>query len=154
MFLIVSEAQPAELVSALRAGHVHASLVFLNGGLALRAVFGVEFDPDIGIVHAGFDPIEPLDENVARNGSVRLLEALEAPVEAAVTHDVCLAHRGVLHGVGAARRRTPLGAFVQIDERLLEIVFVFAVEGWLAQLLEERFANDQFTATIGTGGVD
>ena len=39
------QAQPAELVAALAAGHVHAALVLLDGPLALGAGLGVGQDP-------------------------------------------------------------------------------------------------------------
>ena len=44
----VAKAQPAELTSALTAHHVHATLVFLYGTLALGAGFGVGQNP-VGI---------------------------------------------------------------------------------------------------------
>lgn len=44
----VAKAQPAELTSALTAHHVHATLVFLYGPLALGAGFGVGQNP-VGI---------------------------------------------------------------------------------------------------------
>ncbi len=44
----VAKAQPAELTPALTAHHVHATLVFLYGSLALGAGFGVGQNP-VGI---------------------------------------------------------------------------------------------------------
>ena len=41
MIFVVTHAEPAELIPALRASHVHTPLVLLNLHLALRATLGV-----------------------------------------------------------------------------------------------------------------
>ena len=41
----VSEAEPAELVLALTASHVHASLILFNWTFALRAGFAINLEP-------------------------------------------------------------------------------------------------------------
>jgi hypothetical protein len=46
---VVAHAQPAEFVPALATRHVHTALVLFNNNLALRARFGVEFDPEVGV---------------------------------------------------------------------------------------------------------
>ena len=45
MLLPISHANPAELVAALRAGHMVAALVLFDVPIALRAQFGVRCDP-------------------------------------------------------------------------------------------------------------
>ena len=45
MLLVVAHAEPAELVLAVGAGHVHASLIFLNIAFALWALLRVNYLP-------------------------------------------------------------------------------------------------------------
>ena len=45
VFLPVSKTQPAEIMFAFSAGHVHATLVLLNIGRAFRAGLAICFDP-------------------------------------------------------------------------------------------------------------
>ena len=52
---VVAHAEPAELVLALGTGHVHAALVFLDAYFALGTGFGVQFQPDLRVVHALVD---------------------------------------------------------------------------------------------------
>ena len=49
MFFVIAKAQPAEFVFTFFASHMHATLVFLNVGFALRTSLSVYFDPICGI---------------------------------------------------------------------------------------------------------
>lgn len=59
MVPVVSRAQPAELVSTLGAGHVHATLVLLDLDLALGAGLGVELDPYCAVIITTLDLVQP-----------------------------------------------------------------------------------------------
>ena len=67
MLSIVSHAQPAELMLALATGHVHATLVLLDGPLALRAWLRVDLQPVLRIVLSAADAILPRGEGVTIN---------------------------------------------------------------------------------------
>ena len=70
-------AQPAELVPAVLARHVHAALVLLDGDLALGALLRVLRDPErVYLVPARL--LVPLRLFVAACGQVRLRTAVEA----------------------------------------------------------------------------
>ena len=91
MVTIVTEAEPAELIAALGASHVHASLVLLDGDFAFGARLGVELEPNFCVVVSLVDSCEPFGEVCAVNGPVGLFDAAEAPIIAAFfTYDVCL----------------------------------------------------------------
>jgi hypothetical protein len=45
MISVVSHAQPAELITALGAGHMHATAVFLDIGFAFWASLSIKLDP-------------------------------------------------------------------------------------------------------------
>ena len=81
------DAEPAELEAALRAGHVHAALVLLDGPLALGALLGVGQDP-VEVFRLGRVLDEPAAHRLAADRPVRLLAAGEAEVAAAVAVDV------------------------------------------------------------------
>jgi hypothetical protein len=77
MFSPGTQAKPAEFIAALAAGHVHASLVFLDGPLALGARFRVCNDPcQVFTLSTILDV--PLLDSVAVHGPVCLLLAGEA----------------------------------------------------------------------------
>lgn len=61
VILIVAHAQPAELILALTACHVHAALVLLYGYLALGTRLSVELHPDLGVIAPLVDSIQPLN---------------------------------------------------------------------------------------------
>jgi hypothetical protein len=128
VIFVVAHAEPAELVAALATRHVHAALVLLDLHLALRAWLGVELEPDIVIVLALIDPVQPSDQVVALDGPMGPLKALEAPVVAAkATDNVGLLERR--RGVGdcAGGTWTPFGLLIDIDEALLVVVEVARV---------------------------
>ena len=77
MLFPVSEAQPAEIVFAFSAGHVHAALVFLNVGVALRAWLAVGLDPG-EIFRIRFFFFAPQLNLLAGSGLVLLFPAFEA----------------------------------------------------------------------------
>ena len=85
MVLIVSEAQPAELVGALSASHVHAALVLLDICLAFRTGLSIYFKPigGIGFLVAS-NPVIPSHKQFAVNRRVRLLKTTKTPLLAAV----------------------------------------------------------------------
>mmetsp|Transcript_2487 Transcript_2487/g.6457 ORF Transcript_2487/g.6457 Transcript_2487/m.6457 type:complete len:321 (-) Transcript_2487:277-1239(-) len=86
-------AQPAELVLALRACHVHAALVLLDGSLALGARLGVCQDP-VHVLRLRAVLHEPCLHSGAVHRPVPFLVAGEAEGAATVAGDV--------HGLGAA----------------------------------------------------
>ena len=60
MLPVVTHAQPAELVTALYACHVHAPTVFLDVGLAFGAGFRIKLDPLLIGIRAQVRLIQPL----------------------------------------------------------------------------------------------
>mmetsp|Transcript_7616 Transcript_7616/g.22807 ORF Transcript_7616/g.22807 Transcript_7616/m.22807 type:complete len:495 (+) Transcript_7616:899-2383(+) len=106
-----AQAQPAELVLAHRAGHVHAPVVLLDGALALGARLGVGEDPVqvLGLRAVLDDPLLP---HRAGGRAVGLLPACKAEeVPAVAPHVERRVARGAvetLENHGAARRSAPL----------------------------------------------
>ena len=76
MTIVIFETDPAELVTALAAGHVHAALVLLDRSFALWAVFGVQLDPGGQVVRA-VHAVLPLLEEAAVDWRVGFVAALE-----------------------------------------------------------------------------
>ena len=80
MISVVSETKPAEFVATLATCHVHAALVLLDVGFALRTGLGVQFDPRRGVVLAEVDSVQPLLQELTVDGLVRAFLAKEAKV--------------------------------------------------------------------------
>ena len=70
MIPVVSKTEPAELVPALAAGHVHTALVLFNVALAFGTGLGVQFDPNRRIIRPVVDFIKPLLQKLTINGLV------------------------------------------------------------------------------------
>lgn len=73
MVSVISKTEPTKLVSALRASHVHTTLILLNLYLALGAVLCVEFNPNISIIVAHLNSVIPLRQKETVNRSVSFL---------------------------------------------------------------------------------
>ena len=65
MLFVVSHAEPAELVLALRTCHVHAALILLNLYLAFGAWFCIELHPNLGVVHPHIYLLVPFGQEIA-----------------------------------------------------------------------------------------
>lgn len=87
MLLPRAEAQPAELVAALTARHVHAALVLLDRALALWARLRVGNDPR-EVLALGAVLYGPLPHSFAVDGAVSLVLAGEAERAAAFAEHV------------------------------------------------------------------
>ena len=77
--VVISEADPAELVLAARACHVHASLVLLDGLLALWAWLCVQLHPCLGVAIFVADTLQPCLQQLTVDWQMGILTALEAP---------------------------------------------------------------------------
>ena len=78
MLFVVSEAEPAELILALAAGHVHAALVLLNWALALWAWLCIELDPITRVILITINLVFPLLQQVTADRHMGLLDTAEA----------------------------------------------------------------------------
>ena len=83
MLTPVAQADPAEVVIALAAGHVVAALVLLDVRLAARARFGVGQDPGRVLTLRAL-LLNPKLGLLAGAGFVRIEPALEAELDAAI----------------------------------------------------------------------
>ena len=153
MILVVSKTKPTKLISALRASHVHTTLVLLNLHFALGTDLSVELNPNLSVVIAHLNSVVPFGQKEAINRSVSLLQAFEAPVKSTLANNVCLPHRRVVNSICTARSRAPFSRFVQVNERLGEVVLVALVSFLIAELLEESLWHNQFAATLRAGCV-
>ncbi len=91
MSSFVSQTQPAELLLAVRADHMHAAGVFENRDAAFWAVLCVGSLPlDVQLVDRLFDLFPPLDRRRAVDRLVPFSHALEA-VEVAASAAAVLA---------------------------------------------------------------
>lgn len=154
MVLVVSHTQPAELVPALRAGHVHATLILLDLSLTLRAWLSVKLEPDIIVILTLVNASKPFDKIVTWQRSVSLLEALEAPVIPTIcADDVGLLHRLILIGEATAGAWTPFRPPVNVNEGLLVIVLKLLVLILCQCFLKERLRHNQFAWCLGTNCV-
>lgn len=98
MVHVVSEAQPAELVFTLPAGHVHASLILLYGYLALRAMLSVKLQPYFCAIIAYIYLVVPLRELLTVHWPVSFLQTLEAPIIlTTLAYYISLPHRWVFY---------------------------------------------------------
>ncbi len=150
MVPVVSSAEPAELIATLRASHVHASLVLLDLYFALWTVLSVKLDPEIRITFASLDLRVPLNKQVTVNRSMRALKALEAPIVSTLAINVRSVHRLVLIRLRALGRRTPLGIFVDVDERVCEIILVLSDLLRRQKLAVEPLWDDQLAPLLRT----
>lgn len=73
---------------------------------------------------------------VAVDGPVRIFKAFEAPIIPAGTDDISVFLRGVLSSVLAIRGRAPFSLFVNVNERLLEVVLIFLKRCLVTKFLE------------------
>ena len=78
MISIVSHAEPAELVSALRASHMHASLILFDRTLALWTRLRVQLHPVVRIVVSRANPVSPGLQQIAINGHVSVFGTSKA----------------------------------------------------------------------------
>jgi hypothetical protein len=69
---VVTKAQPAKFVSALRASHMHASLVFLNIDFALRALLRVKFKPNFVVIGSMIYFGYPLSKEITVDGTMSM----------------------------------------------------------------------------------
>lgn len=115
MILVVSHAQPAELIPALTACHMHAPLVLLNLDLTLGAWLCIELQPYIVIVAALIDLVEPSLKLITGNRPMSTSQALETPVLATLANYICLLHGLVLECKVATFSRAPFSPFVDVN---------------------------------------
>ena len=149
MVLIVSEAQPAELVGALSASHVHAALVLLDICLAFRTGLSIYFKPigGIGFLVAS-NPVIPSHKQFAVNRRVRLLKTTKAPLLAAVALYIYWFSFFSLNNIFTLLSWTPFSAFGKIHERFILELQKF-IEHLLVQKLPEYvFRNYVFALLI------
>jgi hypothetical protein len=121
---IVTHAQPAELVLALRASHVHAPLVFLNAHLALGARLGVKFEPNLGVIHTLVYFCLPLGHDIAGDWSVSRLHALETKIVPTLADNISLLHRWIDYSIVTVGSGTVLCGFVVRDKRLFVVFLI------------------------------
>ncbi len=116
MVSIVTHAQPAELVLALRASHVHATLIFLNAHFALGTRLGVKFEPNLGVIHTLVDFCLPLGQDITGDWSVSWLHALETEIIPTFADNISLLHRWIDNSVVAVGSGAVLCGFVVRDK--------------------------------------
>jgi hypothetical protein len=75
---VVAHAQPAKLIPALAAGHMHATLVLFDSILAFGTLLRVKFNPQSRIFLAPPNPIQPLVQELAVHRGVRKFITHEA----------------------------------------------------------------------------
>ena len=121
MVFPVAHADPTELVSALRAGHMIAPLVLLDVLLALRADFRVGGDP-VDIFRLSISLLIPQFCCLAVAGFMRVLSTTEAEFGSAVADDIVehAAHIGSLAAKFALHVGAPLNILVVVGEGLAE----------------------------------
>jgi hypothetical protein len=147
--LIVSKAQPTELVGALSASHVHAALVLLDICLALRTGLSINFKPigGIGFLVAS-NPVIPSHKQFAVNRCVRLLKTTKAPLLAAVALYIYWFTLLSLNNMFALFAWTPFRSLGEIHERFILELQKF-IEHLLVQKLPEYvFRNYVFARMI------
>jgi hypothetical protein len=147
--LIVSKAQPTELVGALSASHVHAALVLLDICLALRTGLSINFKPigGIGFLVAS-NPVIPSHKQFAVNRCVRLLKTTKAPLLAAVALYINCFFFISLNNIFALLAWTPFSSLGEIHERFILELQKF-IEHLLVQKLPEYvFRNYVFALLI------
>ena len=115
MLPVVTHAEPAELILALTARHMHASLIFLNWTLALWAWLRVQLHPVIRVVVSLADSICPSDQVIAVHRQVCILSALEAEGFVAFdTADIDLLGCLILHCEMTVTAWAPFGLVRQV----------------------------------------
>ena len=130
MISVVAHAQPAKLISALAAGHVHTALILFNSIFAFGTLLSVEFDPKSRIFLAPADPIQPLVQQLAVHRGMRKLITQEAEPSVALftSHIVNFVGSPLLHHTLAASARTVLQHTVaQCDVGLAQVANVFVI---------------------------
>lgn len=83
-----------------------------------------------------------------------LLQTLKAEVISACTYNISLLHGWILNCILATRSGAPFGSLVNVNEGFLEVVLIFLIELFCAELFEKCLWNDQFAPTLRTGSVD
>jgi hypothetical protein len=111
-------AQPAELVPALAAGHMHAPLVLLNGPVALGAGLGVGQDPvEVLTLRAVLG--DPLAHSVARHLRIDAAVQPWRLVETSVQRYIASASSALPNAILANGTDADIGNASQLKQRLL-----------------------------------
>jgi hypothetical protein len=130
VIFVVAHAQPAKLISALAAGHMHTALIFLNSIFAFGTLLSVEFDPESRIFLASADSIQPLVKQLAIHRGMRKLITQEAEPSVALfaCHIVKFVGSPLLHHTLAASAGTVLQHTVaQCDVGLAQVANVLVI---------------------------
>jgi len=124
--LVVSKAEPTELVLAALACHVHASLILLDARLTLGAGLCVDFNPVLAVILLiSTNTIEPMLQQLTVNRRMRRLQAPEAEVISTVAKAVGSTDLLYLNDVLAVLAGTPLRCFRKVYIRLIQELLVF-----------------------------
>ena len=134
---------------------MHAALVFLDRYFALRTRLRVKLEPDLCVTFCLVDTIEPFDQVFARERSVSLLEAAEAPVGLALLAvDISLCIGSALVGKRAIWPGAPLRPLAYVNETLAIVVAILIHLLRSECNLEHGFGDDQLARRLGTGRQD
>ena len=154
MISIVSHAQPAELVTTLRASHVHAPFIFLYLGFTFWTGLGIELYPFLICVITQACLVQPFLKQITRNRSVSTTTTFKAPIMPTIAYNICLFHWWIVNGASALRCWTPLCPLVHPDESVLVVFLVTFVLLVIKQLLEEFLIDKQFAGMYRALGED
>ena len=157
MILPISHTNPTKFVSALRARHVVAALVFLDILLALGADFRVCWYP-VNILWLGIRLLIPHFGCMTITRFMRVLSTHEAKLGSALAGNIVkhAAHVLSLATVIALHVWAPLDISIVVSERFAEPLPVGLFVLWWAcqHRLEYWVSNFHVAATLHTTGVD
>jgi hypothetical protein len=125
MLRVITKANPAELVVTLRAGHVHASLIFLDRICAPRARFCVQLDPSFCIIIGASHALFPLSQHVTVNRPMRWFQASKTKILSTFAKNVSLISGRVAHNLFALWIGAPLGVFTHVYVGVFVVLYVF-----------------------------
>ena len=128
MVLLVSQAEPAKVITTSWALHMHTSTVLLDWHLAFRAILGVSLHPGLIISRLRFHLVLPHGIRLTVQRIVRIFWALDAEDNTANTG--YLLAQGVLYPeeVLTVLTRTPVETALQVHKRVMKESNILLVE--------------------------
>lgn len=169
MLLPVPEAQPAEIVLAFSACHVHAALIFLDVGVALRARLAVGLDPG-QVFSIGFFFFAPQLNLLAGSRLMLFFRTFETKAVTAFTlNNIFLSKVILFHDViarlGGTPPRFPVAvsklfavpsAILGFEIDLLYFTFIICdvLQTFRKKLQKERVRHHDIASLLNTFGKD